>query len=176
MALDGNHAAGQSGHVADHNLIDTTLAAHTADTLIHSSGQEIAYAENATGTTMTVTTSYLDVAGCSIVVPAHTRPVYIEGEFHVDVSASPAAATTATMSAVITDDLDVVAAYSYTSFEPGNAAGFFTCRTRVRLAPDVNQRTYRLRAIKGGNTTFAAFVMNGTTASVWKSWIAAFYA
>lgn len=148
------------------------IAAHASDTLLHSSGQELAYAENITGTVQTITTTATDVPGCVITVPASTKPVWVEAQGIFDITGAPAAATTGTMQLSIMDGAAFVAT-AILSVEPGNTSGFFTVVVRGRLGPVAAPKTLRLQANRGGSA-FAATLGNGSIDPVFKTFIAAF--
>lgn len=152
--------------------ISTAVTTHANNVLIHSSGQELAYAENITGTVQTMTATATDVPGCVITVPVSTRPVWVEAQGIFDITTAPAAGTTGTMQLSIMDGTAFVAT-SILSVEPGNTSGFFTVVVRGRLGVVTSPKTLRLQANRGGST-FAATLGNGSIDPVFKSFIAAF--
>lgn len=153
---------------------DVELATHASDLLIHSSGLELAYAENISGVVQAMTAAAADVPGCTIVVPVSQRPVWVEAQGIFDITGTPAAGTTGTMQLSIMDGSAFVAT-AIASVEPGNTNGFFTVPVRGRLGPVTSPKTLRLQANRGGST-FAATLGNGNIDPVFKSYIAAFAA
>lgn len=148
------------------------LEAHQADALLHSSGQELAYAENVTGTVQVMTATATDVPGCVIVVPASVKPVWVEAYGIFDITSSPAASTTGTLQLSVMDESNAFVASAIASVEAGNTNGFFTVFARARLGPVASPKTLRVQANRGGST-FAATLGNGAIAPVFKTWIAA---
>lgn len=154
---------------------DAELAAHASDVLLHASGQELAYAENITGTTQTITTTAADVPGCVIVVPISARPVWVEASGIFDITTAPLAATTGTMQLSIMDEANGFVGTTILSTESGNTSGYFTAIVRARLGPVTSAKTLRVQANRGGST-FACALSNGAIASVFRTYIAAFTA
>lgn len=150
------------------------LTAHSADALVHSSGLEIAYAENVTNTPLVLpAAAYTDIPGCSITIPPTVRPVWIEGRFYFDITASPAAGTTTNLQAVLTDELDAnLDAGSLPLESNAVATGFAEVRVMMRLGIVTAQKTIRLRGYRSNTAGFTGQILNGSTAA--KSWITAF--
>lgn len=153
---------------------DAELAAHAGDLLIHSSGIEVAYAENVTGVTTAISAAAVDVPGCVITVPANPRPVWLEANAFCDVSTAPASAATGQLGVLITDDLGNSVAFANASIEGGAGTnGQFNLIARCRIPPNTATRTYRMQANRGGSA-FTYAIMNGAIAAAFRSYIAAF--
>lgn len=156
---------------------DAELNAHAADLLLHSSGQELAYAENVTGTPLVVPAAvYTDVPGCAITVPTSVRPVYLIGRVYWDITAMPA--TASAMLNVITqlaaaDGTGIDAASStFAGNTSGSSSGFVEQKVEVRLGPVAAPTTYKVQAYRSSLSGFAASVLNGATLA--RSWIGAY--
>lgn len=149
--------------------------AHAQDALLHSSGQEIAYAENASGTALVLGTSSAAVDGCSIVLPPNPRPVWIEYFGLIDVVTAPATGGTgtATLAVVATSSGAAVSAALTSAFGPNGASGYMTIFGRFRIPPNTATDTYYVTVNRGGQT-WAGNLMNGTIAPAFKTYIAAF--
>lgn len=150
------------------------LAAHADDPLLHSSGQEVAYAENATGVTTNLVAGDTDVPGCVIVVPPNPRPVWIEVGGQIDATVAPAAGSTGVARFSVVDDLDNMVGTVYGNFEGGSGVQGFLTLTGValRIPPDTAQRTYRLRVNRSG-AAYTAVLQNGAVSPAWRTWIVA---
>lgn len=155
---------------------DIELAAHADDVLLHTSGQELAYAENATGVTTPITGGATDIVGCVITVQSNPRPVWVEANGFADMTTAPAAGSTTQLAIQITDDLGNPVGFANASVEGGaGTGGQFNLIAKFRVPPNTPTRTYRVQAAKNGGV--GAFqMMNGSISPVFRTYIAAFAA
>lgn len=153
---------------------DLELGQHAADTLLHSSGKELAYVENVSGVLQPVNSTVLaDVTGMTITVPPQTRPYWVRGEAMLDVSTAPAAAATGQMQLIIVDDVGTGLAAWEGCIEGGaGTSGQFTGKLDARIEAGAPQKTYRMQ-VSRGSTSFAFDVKQGSGSPVFKSWLSA---
>lgn len=155
---------------------DAELQAHAEDVLLHSSGQEIAYSENASGTTQALTTAMADVTGLTVVVPVNPRPVWVEAEVMLDPTALPAAGTPAAVALQVLDQNSTIHAYAYHGLDNlihHGGSAYRHLSVRGRVGPVASELTLRLQALKAGDAAFAASLVHGAIAPAFKSWITA---
>ena len=149
-------------NVATPGDTSAALAAHAGDLTIHSSGQEIDYLEDISTTKYTLTTSSV-YQGLSIVVPASTQPAWLTTEALLDVTTAPAAGGTGTATLQIKNSGGTVKGAGIMSFESGSGTqGLVTVRAFLRVAPGAGD-TYSLWALRGGDSTFRADIVNANT-------------
>lgn len=146
----------------------------SSDELLRSSGQMVAYAENATGTATTIpAAAFIDIPGCSITVGPTVRPLWIKGRAYVDLTATPIAGTTTNLQLYLMDELDATIDGTSVPIESnGVATGFADLKFETHIGVLAVPKTYRLRAYRSATTGFTANVMNAAGAG--KSWIAGF--
>ncbi len=136
-------------------------------------GAEVAYAENITGTTYTLTTTSTALAGTNIVVPLSLRPQYIIYEAWIDVTTAPAATKTGMVGINVIDDLSTIISGDIIPFEgSGDTAAFAKIKGEVRIPPNTPQRAYSLVANRSGDTVFRANILNGAIGPAFRSYIA----
>lgn len=150
-------------------------AAHAADALLHSSGQEIAYVENTTGTPYTLTNVATSL-GLSVTLPQSTRPIWIHGSAWVDITSSPAASNTGTAAIIVVDDQGspVTHGGDIMPIEPGGTQGFLQLKFECRIPPNTPSRTYTLQANRGGGT-WGGNIMHGQVGIAFRTWLSAEY-
>ncbi len=163
-----------------HGDVTDRVDGHTTDALLHSSGQEVAYAENVSGTTQALTTTTTNLASLSaLTIPISQRPVWVSAEVHIDVTTTPAASSIAAVTLSLADDAGTILGFSSIVYTSAAATGINngTSRVYTRLDPAylTVERVVRLQVGKDGNATFAAQVMNGAVAPGYRSWIEAHY-
>lgn len=138
-------------------------------------GAELGYAANETGTVLTLSTSYADLSGCTLTLGQNTRPVWLEVQYTVDVTTAPAAGGSGTVTWQIIDENSTAYGSGVCSFEGASGTqGFNTVTNRVRIAPNTAGHTYRVQVARGADATFAARLLNGNIAPVYRSSLAAF--
>lgn len=153
-----------------------SLPAHVADTSLHSSGQELGYVEDVSGTPLALTTTPGNSTGLSMVVPNQARPVWLEGEVLVDVTTAPAASGTGNVTVQIKTSGGTIVASGTFPFESGSGtAGLGTCRVKYRVPPNTAQDTYTLWALRGGDSTFRASLVNGFSGPASRSYLSGEY-
>lgn len=157
---------------ADLVAVAVELNNHAADALLHSSGQEVAYAENVSTIAQVATTAAVVIDGCTIVVPPNPRPVWVEASALFDVTTAAAAGATGTVSTGINVGADAKAA-AILSVESAGTVGYVTVVSRYRIPPNTPEATYSAVFSKGGNATFAAQILNGGIAPAFRSYISA---
>lgn len=135
---------------------------------------EIVYVVNETAVVQALAAGYTDVTGLVAVVPPHTRPVWLEWHFMVDITTAPAASNSANVDSFVFDELDnIVGSESITVYGANGTAGNPSLSGKCRIDPNVAQKTYRVRSSKTGNATFAGNIYHGSIASAFRSWLTA---
>lgn len=143
-----------------------------------SSGIEIGYVENITGTTQTLTTSFVTL-GLSLTVPLSDRPIYIRAKCLVDCTTAATSGTSGTALMVIRDDQGspVDLEGDVTTFEGANGtAGYQKLVCEGRIEAGTPARVYTIFVSKGGDSAFAARIMNGANSAQYRSSLKAIYA
>lgn len=149
------------------------LDAHIADILLHSSGKEVAYAENVTAVAYPLTTATVALAGCSIVVPQSIRPQYLSFSFWVDVTTAPAATKAGMVGSNVIDEAGTVWGGDILPFEAsGDTASFAQLQGEFRIPPNTPQHTYTVYANRSGDSAFRASVVHGGIGQAFRSYIA----
>lgn len=139
-------------------------------------GQEIAYVEDVSGVTQSLTTS--DVAGTlSITLPLSSRPIWIVAEAWVDVTTAAAVTTTGIAALTVKDNQGspVSICADFAPFESTDAAGFSVLRAMGRIAPNTPSRIYTCYFLRAGSSTFRANILNGSVGAAYRSYLTAMY-
>lgn len=136
---------------------------------------ELAYAENRTGAANNVTSvlqaTPFDVAGCSIVVPPSSRPVYLQAALLCSVT------VVTTVTCYITEvpngtDPPIT---RQRSVALSTANGFVAFDWMTRLGTTLRPRTFKLQAQKGSSTASTMTIYVPDNVSLyWDLFIAAF--
>lgn len=149
MPLTGTHAANDTGHVADHNLLDVAVtSALTIGAEIDSSERATPFDVQAVGTTAT------DVDGLSVSVPATSRPYLIRATFMVNyVTGTAAQNAVAGVILILVDDTVFASPVSVASVQ--NNQGQIAAATRTynnsvilerRFEPTATAKHYKIQA------------------------------
>lgn len=150
---------------------------HANDISIHSSGIEVGYIANETGTTQTITTTSTDITGMVLEIPAQERPLWLEFNFVVDITTNSATATATTIFGEIVDENDTLVGAGFAVFEGASGtSSFWNVTGKTRIGPTTGTKTYRTKVWKAGNgaSSFVGVVMNGQNSPVYRTWMAAF--
>jgi hypothetical protein len=135
------------------------------------SGQELGYAENASGVVQVMTGGFVDVPGCSIVVPPTLRGVYLEAFGNFSIPTIPAAATTVVAQMGILDELGNFMGFGNMSIYPGgDNTGFDFIHAKGRAPASTIPKTYRIQVKQAGGVAVTQ-LLNGNIASAFKTWI-----
>lgn len=175
-----------NGGVAYAALADFTSGSvfNEANWACLSSGQEIFYSANVTGTTLALGSTLPTAAGtsllCSGLVPQSTRPIWLYAEAFADVTTAPAAGGTGNVNLLVYDDQGTPVMADGSGIEPfesgSGTSGYARCAYSARIAPNTTSRTYTLYAYRTGDSTFRASILNGANAPVYRSYLRAAYA
>lgn len=127
--------------------LDLPSVAHVHDLLLHTSGQELAFAQNASGSSTTCSANALgsnnDIAGCLISVPASPRPMWVE--IMAEVIQTTAGNGNACLDIVETTGTLTVRAAGFVRL-PNVVNGVALLQYRWRFGPTTESRTFKLQA------------------------------
>lgn len=148
---------------------DPDVAAHAADTLLHSSGQRTGLAINETGTSYTLTTSSVAVTGSSVALPQIPRPQVLEAKVTFKHGGTMTADTTTTAFAVIFDDLGNPLESAGITFTGANSSCWGTAEFSADIEANAPARTYHIEVYRNGSTSGVVVLMNGLISNVNRS-------
>lgn len=159
--------------------LDAAQASHAADELLHSSGQEVNYVQNDTGTITTLSWAPISVDLLTFSIPATSRPVLVRAQVHIDFDTIPADGTTASINLFIanglyTNDFDTdYVGFTIVPVYHGTIDDFVTVKVEGRLAPSASARVVN---VYSNANSLDCHVMNGAIVpKAFKSWMQATY-
>lgn len=143
---------------------------------------ELGYIENVTGTKLSIPTTWTaEIPGLTVTAPAGPRPVTVEADMVVDITASPAAGGSNQFQAIIcTDPANVIGtavAYGAVQIESGGGAtgvGPITLRAKGRVGVLAADTTFHVFVARGSAAGWTAEVLNGNGSTLWKSSLTAY--
>lgn len=182
MPLNSSHTAGQSGHVSDHNLIDTAIAGKIDLPVSPTDGYVLAYstaqgkwvavqatgesvagaAINNSGTATTLTASAtVDVTSTTLAIsPNGTRELWVAGSFEFAPTGTPAAgAIVAITIQEVSNGVDTPLAFSGTAPVTLAGASVMVIVPAARVGVIARTRTFKLQ-VSGSAASVVGTVLN----------------
>lgn len=173
LELDSAYARIPEG-IADGQLLAWDEATERCLSVDPSGEGELAYAENATATTTALTTTggagaSVDIPLCVIVVPASTRPVWLEWGGMITTSVSGIGSV---LLSVVEGSTQIALSAEQIPQPTGFGPNFSSISGRRRIGPTSTVRTFKLQALLWTNAADNATV-NFENGTAWPTYIGA---